>query len=744
MRRGEQAIARPRRTGWAHRIGLMGLFLASACTPHEYRIPDNSYVISGRNYTFAVYNSEHRLMTHPLEDLRIQVELRRATCQQPISDIYVVSHGWNFTASEAVANYHGYIELADQFLRSPKADAGHKDPKGCHDGPPDTRPESFQPYFIFITWVSTSNPMTDLTGAVLPFGLHEGVAPLTTFVDKYPLHLLTAWKQSLNAAHNALGKRFPDDYVLEGRVPANFGTDGRPLDLVDRYIGRDYPVSALLYELLVHKDVIPSKASKKAPAAACAYRPRDCQAKAMPLAGMNLHLVGHSYGAKLVAMAGMEALRRWILVKYFQIESVPADNDEVAWSALRTKQGLVGESVGGPDRAKNLLTGMLEEKLQAALRSYGEGSILPFSPVPDEWWQGPDEGKATDHVDTAVRQYVRQPDGSMVFPITSLILIDPAFHPGELWYPTGYWPTLKGTHLATAPASVLRLIPRKAIVYSKYDMVNGTLFNIREMVLNTQAAQASHSQLNDFSAYPNLIPIISSVASLSNGVQALVNGVVHGVLLYVGTTAVNLPADFVHHVKENDFNGLWIRPSRSGGVESVLKGTLNALDFFVPLVPPFFLRDEDQQGLFRMARPALGKTGLNKLADGRWEKINLYGLSGFYEGGQAPSYEAEVFCRFAATPRPTTEFEAAGGPEDEARRLRLYSFDASTVYNSIGIPGAHGDVRDREKVACNQEEGPYVEKRQYSFNFVYNFTKTNFTQGLEPLQAMSAQKRKAQ
>ena len=85
----------------------------------EYNAHDTkSYLVRGRNRTFAAYNGEHRLITHPIEDLLAEMKWRQTAKQlPPISDVYVVSHGWNFTAPVAVANYHNYMQMIDQLMR---------------------------------------------------------------------------------------------------------------------------------------------------------------------------------------------------------------------------------------------------------------------------------------------------------------------------------------------------------------------------------------------------------------------------------------------------------------------------------------------------------------------------------------------------------------------------------------------------------------------------------------------------
>src|SRR5206468_4445227 len=124
-------------------------------------------VISGRNYTYAIYNSDHRLMTHPIEDLRSQLEYREKACpSNPITDIYVVSHGWNYTPSEAVANYHNYIQLADIAIqetaeRIEPGSVAFPTAKSC----PNPKLQ-FQPFFVFITWASTSKPVSEFANSV--------------------------------------------------------------------------------------------------------------------------------------------------------------------------------------------------------------------------------------------------------------------------------------------------------------------------------------------------------------------------------------------------------------------------------------------------------------------------------------------------------------------------------------------------------------------------------------------------
>ena len=206
-------------------------------------------------------------------------------------------------------------------------------------------------------------------------------------------------------------------------------------------------------------------------------------------------------------------------------------------------------------------------------------------------------------------------------PISSLVIFNPAFHPGELWYSTR-----DVFEFEKAPVSLMRLIERKGIVYSKSDSPNGSLFNIRELLLNTQVTQSFQQQVQT-DWHLNKWKLARDIP------LGVISSVVYGSLLYVGTTIYNLPLDFLYHVEKNDACGLSEDTPPLGRPFFWLA---NTVDFFVPFlcglptgnIGPF--RDEDKQGLFRLSRPALGKTGINKLAVGRKSSVNLWGLDTFY------------------------------------------------------------------------------------------------------------------
>jgi hypothetical protein len=375
--------------------------------PHK----KESYMVRGHNYTFAIYNGAHRLLTHPVEDLLVEMKWRKALDKPAISDIYLISHGWNYTLPQAIANYHNYMERIDKFMREGKT------------------PAAFQPYFIFVTWTSTTRPTTNMAKAILPFGMDSAVEPLTNLIDKVPLNILSAWKQSLNAAQNALGPQYPNDYLGMDWKESPYGYfDTNLIQDADAIMGEDVPASALIYRLIKQKQ-IPIAASEKPP--------RDCERPdpfnpdddiCVSLAKTQLHLVGHSYGAKLVTVAGMEAIRRWMLET---IAANPKKFNDVG-SCDQTKQGSI-----------ELLKDLAVCDLTGHRKPFGELEVafsgLQKPPLLKEWYE-----KTTET------------------PIDSLILFNPAFHPGELSYPVDV--------VNFAPTQTLRFIPRKAVVYTTYAM----------------------------------------------------------------------------------------------------------------------------------------------------------------------------------------------------------------------------------------------------------------------------------
>jgi hypothetical protein len=672
--------------------------------PHK----KESYMVRGHNYTFAIYNGAHRLLTHPVEDLLVEMKWRKALDKPAISDIYLISHGWNYTLPQAIANYHNYMERIDKFMREGKT------------------PAAFQPYFIFVTWTSTTRPTTNMAKAILPFGMDSAVEPLTNLIDKVPLNILSAWKQSLNAAQNALGPQYPNDYLGMDWKESPYGYfDTNLIQDADAIMGEDVPASALIYRLIKQKQ-IPIAASEKAP--------RDCARPdplnpdddvCVSLAKTQLHLVGHSYGAKLVTVAGMEAIRRWMLET---IAANPKKFNDVG-SCDQTKQG-----------SSELLKDLAVCDLTGHRKPFGELEVafsgLQKPPLLKEWYE-----KTTET------------------PIESLILFNPAFHPGELSYPVDV--------VNFAPTQTLRFIPRKAVVYTTYDYANGVLFALRENILNTQITQIGNqaSKKLDQLIYQNenkwlRLPI--NLLQIAIGPVDLSYSLLYTHIGQVFYSLINLPSDFWHHVQTGTLGGLYDPISDSNAAwGSVAKGVANTVDFFLPT--NMLYRNESEQGLFRLNKPGLGKTGLNHLAEGRWTGANLWGLEDYYslrepfgrpecaddknpsdcrkaltelKGLKKPPFAPNIgrytFSRFSTKPFVADMQADFDHSESLWLREKFYSFDAGQIYDAHSpLTGAHSDLRKPELLdeeACRNEfadcEG--LQKRDVTFNFVFNFTKTNF------------------
>lgn len=775
-------------------IGLGLMILLSGCATdhvaenHQY-MPHNkkSYVVRGHNYSFAIYNGEHRLLTHPIEDLLAEMKWRKSLDKPAISDIYIVSHGWNFTLATAMANYHNYMERIDAFMEKQKDSLANQERcKPSVVNGKDVSRSCFHPYFIFINWTSTTRPTTDLAKAVLPFGMDSAVELLTNVIDKVPLHMLTAWKESLNASQNALGTHFPNYYLGKDWGVEPYGyLDRKIIEDADATMGEDVPVSALIYKLIKQKQ--PSNEEVKKLRAS-----RDCNKPdplnpdddvCVPLTDTKLHLVGHSYGAKLVVLAGMEALRRMML-------------DEISPPITKSLESQRKNNPPTTDRKYVECTDSNnsgEETTRKDSAWYKSGHRITFIGEVVDFLE---KDKYQPCLEGVYNKY-----GELkFFGIDSLVLFNPAFSPGELSYPVD-------TSL-TAPTDTLKFIPRKAIVYTNSDYANGALFGARDTLLNTQIGQVYHGLSSELSNSDGdkLTPVgkfITSTPGVKHLLQAgfgagsLGYGVAYSLIGYGMTSVINFPLDFLHHIQTGTLDG-WFSPESDSELsfESLGKSLVNSVDFFLPIkltrlfgnptqglslnCPLVFQRDEAEQGLFRLSRPGLGKTGLNHLTEGRRPEVSLWGLADYYcdpsnkescqkEGYSveqlknidleartslseftpfAPNIDPETFCRFTAKLPLTKEgFKSVFKPEKLLwLREKFYSFDASKIYDSKKFPvGAHSDLRetgipDSDNCWNVSEECQRLEKRDYTFNFMLNFTKTDFEQELCELNPKEMQK----
>ena len=748
-------------------LAVLTIAVAACATtsnhPHEDNPHKNSsYTVRGHNRTFAVYNNEHRLISHPIEDLLTEMKWRKATGKNGITDIYVVSHGWNYTVQTSVANYNSYMQLVDEFYTQHCTKSVGSDAKSAPDPC-----KNFQPYFIFITWTSTARPLTDVANAVLPFGMDDGVRPLTSFIDKVPLHLVTAWKESLNATQNALGSKLPNEYLNQKWIDSTYGyQDSNLIEDSDSVMGEDTPVSALLYKLIQMKkpDLTGQQQYKKTGNDCNQPDPFDPKSDpCVPLDNTKIHLTGHSYGAKLIALAGMESIRRWMLNELTE-PSLPIQCPD-------ERPESVANNSANQTNSKKLsrLERALADLNDSIWQKTGHSSDLDKSTAPD-----------------CLKKLYN--DDNQIIPIDSLSLFNPAFLPGELSYPVKLKPPL--LLKLKAPIDTLRFIPRKAIIYTNTDYANGALFSLRDMVINSELSQDYQSLNNGYGSDSEVvlsqsdwlrktmlyIPIKTYQSIL--GVSALGVALAFGPVFYGVENLYNLPADFWHHIHTHKLFGGSIDPNSDLSIIQAVGYLGNTVDFFVP---PIFEREENQQGFFRLNRPGLGKTGLNNLTEGRIPEINLSGLAPYYtkqtpfgedkpqckdspkecEHPFARDIDPETFRKFASTEPSFAEFEDTERKDAETNeencknkellylREKFFSFDASQVYDTKWDPiaGAHSDLREtkppeRNPSCCDSSPQPNncsscesLDKRNYTFNFLLRFTKTNFETYLKQLES---------
>ncbi len=403
----------------------------------------------------------------------------------------------------------------------------------------------------------------------------------------------------------------------------------------DKAMGSDYPVSALLYDLFEEKNKGPKP--------------------------FGIHVIGHSYGAKLAALASMEALRRWQL-----------------------------------------------ERSQTSL------------------------------------------DQS---PLASLLLINPAMNPREFDYIVDFslplFDDLKPPEFADVE-HLLQRIPRKGIVYSNYDYPNGLFFDMSQTVLNNDQMQTAQFMLHywrdrqvafairqaDFvlGQLENLLTeedrrrqrafrsalygVLYDLSMPPAAAYQLGLNVVSGTVSWSMTKLINTPSDFLYHVQHNR-----TFPESDSRIIEGIRYTFNSLHFLLPLDRLLWPgQPADQLGLFRPTKPGIGKGGLNKTGNGRNSWLDVGPLEDFVD--DTTDIAPRTFCALAGTVYKQDAVLPDTAPV--LRPTRIYSFDASTVFNGGQfLPGgSHGDVGSHDLVNCDpQSTTPGIQKREYSANFIFNFTK---------------------
>ena len=184
-------------------IGSLLILCLVGCAA-KYLPVQGGGILGNKNYSFAIYNESQKLISHPIMDLQAY---EKAT--PDITDIYIISHGWNYTLPEAIANYQKYISHLNSKEKELKQ-LGEVD-------------EPFRPYYIFVAWPSASRPLTNLASTLLPFEMDQAILPATLSIDNTVFFLPTVWKQSINAQRLGLGVHYPNDYLFEQWHQQPFG-----------------------------------------------------------------------------------------------------------------------------------------------------------------------------------------------------------------------------------------------------------------------------------------------------------------------------------------------------------------------------------------------------------------------------------------------------------------------------------------------------------------------------------------
>lgn len=223
--------------------------------------------------SFAVYDEHNRLIRSPIEGLEAEIARRNAVGAAPLTDVYVISHGWNFTLGESGRLYENYALS----LREALADIHREDP-------------AFEPFFVFVTWSSVTRPLTEAVDSLLPLNLLPLARTLIECVDQFAFHIPSNWGETVDARHIALGtyarrtKWDPHTYSVD---PSDSEYDHTRLRASERaknasFEGYEISLSAILDRLI-------------------RMRIRH---------DFGLHVVGHSFGAKVASLAALDATAR--------------------------------------------------------------------------------------------------------------------------------------------------------------------------------------------------------------------------------------------------------------------------------------------------------------------------------------------------------------------------------------------------------------------------------------------------
>lgn len=371
VRVGREDLSGPRRLS----VSLWLPLILLLCGGGEVRVAkfrSDAELVRGGHHTHAIYGNNLYLLSDPLNDIYREATQWHANVGEKISDLYVIAHGWNFTIEEALANYYGYLEVVERRLAAVRREY-----------------PSYNPYFVFVVWPSATRPVSNLVGSILPFGIDGWVRPMTGMLDRTLFFIPSVWKQSINAFLIARGKKpttlysKPRDYRRNGRIIFPRLTCGTTMPnstesfIIDDSLemGRDCPFSFLLNHII------------------------DWKRKFSPTT--RIHLVGHSFGAKMVTLAAVDALATlsvksgaWEQDQFQAIDSLVLLNPAFAHPELSIVQpGLFSTNFiredetadsgyyKGPHEAEQVLDSISQKVLVYSDRDYATGRLFDFSQI---------------------------------------------------------------------------------------------------------------------------------------------------------------------------------------------------------------------------------------------------------------------------------------------------------------------------------------------------------------------------
>ncbi len=208
-------------------------------------------------FAYAIYNGDDKLINDPLADFDLQARAG-AAAQRPITDVYVLVHGWNYTVPEAISNYQQYLDG----MRAA--------------GMPGGRERN--PFLLLVSWSSISRPVQESVKSLFMYDIDRILLGPAKVIDEVVFHLPSAWNQALHAFELAAGRQASSAYF--GRAYADMPYAGWS----ERQRGRDVPLAFLLFELT--------------------------RWRGAGVPPFRVHVIGHSYGAKAACIATIEAVRR--------------------------------------------------------------------------------------------------------------------------------------------------------------------------------------------------------------------------------------------------------------------------------------------------------------------------------------------------------------------------------------------------------------------------------------------------